>query len=286
MHLHRSSVFIALAVSLGACVVNAAPISSETCTSSDTTGCVTTFMASSPAMSVQIVGTWSGSIQFQGSNDNVNFTPLRGYPVVGGAYVTSTTSNGAWTIPTGGLKYVRFRGASWVSGVAEVYQSASTSDVTVDIVRAVGDGFGAVGISLNGERVAAEVTGPAGDPVSVSGTVGLNAATLASIAGPTCVPSDIRRISVSATPTIIPAISATRTEVTIRNVSVGAISLSCRPDISGLGDLPDCATPGYGLTIKQSESVTFAFRDSITIRCRTCPAGSGTIEHMEVSCTG
>lgn len=141
-------------------------------------------------------------------------------------------------------------------------------------------------VTLAGERVAAEVTGLSGGTVVVSGTVGLSAATLASIAGPTCVPSDIIRIAVGATPTLIPVISSTRTEVTIRNVSVGAISLSCRPDISGLGDLPDCDTPGYGLTINPVESVTFSYRASVAIRCRTCPAGGGVVEHMEVSCTG
>lgn len=149
----------------------------------------------------------------------------------------------------------------------------------------VGDG-GTLPITLGGERVAAEVTGLSGGAVVVSGTVGLNAFSLASIAGPTCVPSDIRRIAVTATPIVIPVISASRTEVTIHNVSNGAISLSCRPDISGLGDLPDCATPGYGITISRASSVTFAFRSSVTIRCRTCPNGNGTIEHLEVSCTG
>lgn len=145
---------------------------------------------------------------------------------------------------------------------------------------------GVLPITLGGERIAAEVTGPAGDPVAVSGNVGLNSATLAALAGPTCVPSDVVRRAVTATPTIVPVLSVTRTAVTIRNVSNGSLNISCRPDISGLGDLPNCTTPGFGFTLNPSESVTFAFRDSITIRCRTCPSGNGIIEHMEVSCTG
>jgi len=285
MNRHRSAVLV-LAILLGLGVASAAPISSSTCTTSDTTGCITTYMPNSPAVAVQVSGTWVGTIEFQGSNDNIHFTALRGYPVAGGAYVTSITSEGAWTVVTGGLKYVRFRGSSWASGSADVVQSVTISDVSIDVVRAVGDSFGAVGVSLNGELVAAEVTGPAGDPVAVSGTVGLNAATLASIAGPTCLPSDVRRIAITATPTVIPVIASTRTEVTIRNRSVGAISISCRPDVSGTGDLPDCSTPGYGFTISPSESVTFSYRDSITIRCRTCPAGNGIVEHLEVSCVG
>lgn len=145
---------------------------------------------------------------------------------------------------------------------------------------------GIQGVTLNGERVAVEASGPEGAPIVVSGSVGLSAGALAALAGPTCVPSDIVRFEATATPVIVPVLSLTRTEVTIRNLSNGAKTLSCRPDISGGGDLPDCDTPGFGFTVSPAESVTFSYRSSIVIRCRVCPSGNGVIEHLEVSCTG
>lgn len=150
---------------------------------------------------------------------------------------------------------------------------------------AVADG-GVLPVTLGGERLAAEVTGLEGGSVAVSGTVGLTPGSLASLVGPTCVPSDIVRYAATDTPSVVPVLSSTRTEVTIRNLSVGAKTLSCRPDISGTGDLPDCSVPGYGFTVSPAESVTFSYRASVVIRCRVCPSGSGVIEHLEVSCTG
>lgn len=140
-------------------------------------------------------------------------------------------------------------------------------------------------VTLAGERVAAEVTGTEGGPVVVSGTIGLSTATLNTMIGPTCVPSEYHRIAVTGTPIVIPVIDTDRTEMMIHNVSTGSISLSCRPD-PGDGGVPDCDTPGFGMTIHPADSVTLGFKSSVTIRCRTCPSGTGTLEHMDVTCTG
>lgn len=144
---------------------------------------------------------------------------------------------------------------------------------------------GIMPVSLLGETVSAQVTGLSGGSVVVSGTVSLSGASLNSVAGPNCAPSELKRMAVTATPVAVPVLSAGRTEVLLHNVTTSTASLSCRPD-PGDGGVPDCATPGYGLTIYPTDTATFRFRNTVTIRCRTCPSGDGILEHMDMTCTG
>ena len=73
-------------------------------------------------VSVQITGTWSGTLQIQGSNDNVNFepayaepigTPNQGQPTIG------ITQNGIYHLPLN-FTYIRIRMTAYASGTAKV----------------------------------------------------------------------------------------------------------------------------------------------------------------------
>lgn len=236
-------------------------------------GTVTSYVPNAPAVAYQLTGTWTGALVFEGSNDKTTFVSLRGYPVAGGAYVTSTTSNGAWTVPTGGLLYVRVRASAWTSGTVTVSPAATTSPVVVDIVRAVGGGF---------------------DAVSVTGRVdaALTDESLAALGTKDCTYGEMLRLSVPAvTPIALPpnlpdggsGALPGRTEALLVNIGKNQ-NVSCRVD-QGDGGLPDCATPGYGATLlPNGGAIQVSAKDEQTLRCVAC-SGSSTVEIVEAICT-
>jgi hypothetical protein len=245
----------------------AATISSTTCASPSTTGCVTLSFTNYPstisAVGTQVTGTWVGTIEFQGSVDGVNYTPLRGYPVGGGAYASSTSANGAWTVLTAGMLYYRARATAWTSGSATVSLHVTSSPFMPDVIRAVGATFG---------------------EVQVSGTVDLSSATLASMGNYICAAAESHRLNLTTTPTIIPSEGpiAGRTSWTLVNVD-SVKKVSCRVD-PGDGGVPDCNTPGFGLTVQPNGgTLTFPVRESDTVRCVACTNGA-TVEHTEEAC--
>lgn len=254
--MHRFILFAALIST----TVGAATINGTTCPG---IGCVTSYVPNSSAVAVQVTGTWAGTLVFEGGNDGTTFTPLRGYPVAGGSYTTSTSSNGAWTVPTGGLAYVRTRASAWTSGSAVVLPQASTSPVAVDVVRAVGSTFG---------------------EVQVSGIVDLSSATLASMGNYVCAAAESHRLNLTTTPTIVPtgAPIANRTSWTLINQD-SVKKVACRVD-PGDGGVPDCNTPGFGITVQPNGGVlTFPVRESDIVRCVACTNGA-TVEHTEEAC--
>jgi hypothetical protein len=68
---------------------------------------------------VQLTGTWTGTIQFEATVDGSTWFAVSAAPVAGGAVVTSTPANGAWTIAAP-LSQVRLRASAWTSGTATV----------------------------------------------------------------------------------------------------------------------------------------------------------------------
>jgi len=66
---------------------------------------------------LQITGTWAGTLTFQGSNDNVNWTGVQGVPTNGSGTVPSsaTTANAAFLIPVQ-ARYFRARMTVYTSG--------------------------------------------------------------------------------------------------------------------------------------------------------------------------
>jgi len=251
----------------------AATISGTACTPTVSTGCVILplyLYNGTNSVSVQITGTWTGEIVFEGSNDNSNFRPLVAYAVpamIGDlppAPSATATANGFYTVPTRGAVHMRIRASAWTSGAAEVIPQPSTATVATDIVRAVGSTFGAV---------------------DVSGTVNLSSATLASMGNYICDTAESRRLSLTTTSTVIPAGApiANRTSWTLLNQD-SSKKVTCRVD-PGDGGVPDCATPGFGITVQPNGGrLTIPVRESDVVRCVACVAGA-TIEYTEEACT-
>ncbi len=75
-----------------------------------------------PTAIIQVLGTWSATLQFEGSVDGGNnwFTVLA-VPVSGGAFVTTTTANGNWLVQTVGLSNIRVKATAYTSGRASVF---------------------------------------------------------------------------------------------------------------------------------------------------------------------
>lgn len=122
--------------------------------------------------SLQLSGTWVGTVKLQGSNDNTTFfdIPLTQVSSVNPAAVTSTTANGLWMTPVY-TRYVRVRATSYSSGTVtatlELFSGpAAMSAVTVNAT--------GVGVSVNTEF---DAYSPTTDAAGLSSQSGLVAAT-------------------------------------------------------------------------------------------------------------
>src|SRR2546426_10596591 len=77
-----------------------------------------TVSTSDGAVSIQITGTWSGIVTFEGTVDGTNWVSIDAVPASSSTAVTTTTSNGVWRISASGLAKVRARMSSFTSGTA------------------------------------------------------------------------------------------------------------------------------------------------------------------------
>jgi hypothetical protein len=65
---------------------------------------------------ILLTGTWSGTVQFEGSVDGSTWQAVTAYPFPSGSGVTSATANGAWQASMAGLTAFRVRCSIYVSG--------------------------------------------------------------------------------------------------------------------------------------------------------------------------
>jgi hypothetical protein len=72
------------------------------------------------AAAVQITGTWTGTVTFEGSVDGVNFVAMAATPLIGGATASTATAVGAWRCNLAGLVAMRVRGSAAMTGAAVV----------------------------------------------------------------------------------------------------------------------------------------------------------------------
>src|SRR5690348_7347285 len=84
-------------------------LTSATCTSNASTGCVVLPVQREGSIGVQINGTYVGTVAFEGSVDGVTYRALGLTPLNGGSQDTSTTGVGVWVGSAGGLRFVRAR---------------------------------------------------------------------------------------------------------------------------------------------------------------------------------
>lgn len=125
-------------------------LTSATCASSSSTGCVYIGAIGRGGVGVQVTGTFSGTLQFEGSVNGTNFSAINATPPNSTTAVTSTTATGQWQIAAGGMSYIRVRFSSYSSGTAVVTLRAapttarggggSISGSIADTQIAVGDG--------------------------------------------------------------------------------------------------------------------------------------------------
>lgn len=95
---------------------------------------------------VTISGTFSATLQFEGSGDNVHFASLSMTPLAGGTAVTSTTAAGTWQANAAGLVSVRVRASTLGSGTAVIQITLSTASA-----RSGGGGGGAPSGAAGGD---------------------------------------------------------------------------------------------------------------------------------------
>jgi hypothetical protein len=67
---------------------------------------------------LQITGTWTGTITFEGSVDGVNWVALLGMPLNSLTAASSCTAVGAWRFQAAGLKKIRARASASITGAA------------------------------------------------------------------------------------------------------------------------------------------------------------------------
>jgi hypothetical protein len=68
-------------------------------------------------LEVQLTGTWTATVSFQGSNDDTTYSSIQAFPIGGGATVTSATAVGQWVIPVT-AQWIRVRVTAYTSGTA------------------------------------------------------------------------------------------------------------------------------------------------------------------------
>ena len=126
----------------------------------------------------QVSGTWTGTLDFEYTIDDATWHSLSVTPDGGGAPVSSTTTNGNWSVQVESYSQVRIRGNTVTLGSAAVFLSASTSTSVVSIASPlpVGDNtIGRVKVT-DGTDVAA---------VTVAGALSVDASASASLPLPT-----------------------------------------------------------------------------------------------------
>ncbi len=74
--------------------------------------------AAYPVVGIEISGTWTGTIAFEGTVDGGNWYALAAAPSAGGATVGSTTASGMWVVSSAGLLQVRLRCSAAMTGAA------------------------------------------------------------------------------------------------------------------------------------------------------------------------
>ena len=99
----------------------------------DTTGaCVAAQLPqNSGSFSIQVLGTFTGTVQFEVSNDGINFYNQTGYPTPTGAAVSDTVNTaGLWRFQAGAYSWVRARASALTGGTPAIRIYTSAAPIT------------------------------------------------------------------------------------------------------------------------------------------------------------
>lgn len=83
-------------------------------------------------ITIQITGTWSATVSFQGSQDNfTTVDAIPSYNVTAGTWASSTTANATYSIPCRGYRYIRVRTTAYASGTVAgtAYAKINSDDI-------------------------------------------------------------------------------------------------------------------------------------------------------------
>lgn len=121
------AVFLSLVISLYVHVPMALAQSQTATLSASSTGCATAdsclvlnLNPSNSGGAFQLVGTFVGTVSFEGTVNGNTWFALPVTPIAGGATATSATGTGMWQFGNAGLVSVRARISAYTSGSAEV----------------------------------------------------------------------------------------------------------------------------------------------------------------------
>lgn len=107
------------------------------------TGSVTINTAGFGTVSVQVTGTYVGTIAFEGATDQTNFVAVNCTPPNSATAETTTITTGVWTCTVAGLRMFRARMSAYTSGTAVITLGAATGGG--------GGGSGGGAVSQSGE---------------------------------------------------------------------------------------------------------------------------------------
>lgn len=130
-----------------------------------TTDSVTMNVGDLGMASIDVRGTYTGTISFEVSTDGDNFVTVDCFtPAAPGTAVNSTTSTGLWQCPVGGTRQIRARMSSYTSGTADIVMSGSGGGMST-VAAAGGGSFDGVLLDAAGGDA---VTDTANDAIRVN----------------------------------------------------------------------------------------------------------------------
>jgi len=135
---------------------------------------------------VQVSGTFTGTLQAEGSNDGLSFFPINLVPYGGGVAINQVSAPGLWTMSAAAVAFIQLRATSWTSG---------TASISFHVTQLAG-GAGSLGganttiTQSNGSLLHATIdscTGCGSVPTGSAGSPNVNVLTVQGIPGATAV---------------------------------------------------------------------------------------------------
>lgn len=169
---------LALAVALCACAPAEAQIvgapqnitvvdSGTACVTAPTACAIYALDNQTGGVTFSVSGTWTGTLTFEGTNNDGSWTSLLATNVASGAQATTTTANGLFTVTNVGVIKVRLRATAAITGTANITAAkglgfARLSGAVNTLTMAVGGKYGFAGVgnalALNGTATALQAS--------------------------------------------------------------------------------------------------------------------------------
>jgi len=87
--------------------------------------------AASASITLTVNGTFSGTVTFEASADNITFVGIPGAPSSTGTAVLTATGAGTWRFSVSSFRYLRARVSTYNSGRLDVFVLGSTAPLTI-----------------------------------------------------------------------------------------------------------------------------------------------------------